>query len=163
MWPFRKKPGWTEEYAQRLYDGLIAHNEFGNINAITLHIPTAMHGAYQNKILTQREMLCLAALGATLEQGPALKPVAQEFMSLIMAKMSARGLQLSQDQLANIACDDLERLSADPLRWGRDWLAEFRSDPTDATMAALFGEHCLRLFKSYKNAIIQTRPANKLA
>ena len=80
MWPFRKKPGWTEEYAQR-----------------TLRWPLVAH---PDKILTQREVLCLAALGAALEQGPALKPVAQEFVSLIMAKMSARGLQLARDQLA---------------------------------------------------------------
>jgi hypothetical protein len=48
------------------------------------------------------------------------------------------------------------KTAADPLRWGRDWLAEFRSDPNDTTMAALFGEHCLRLYTTYKGTIAKT-------
>ena len=33
---------------------------------------------------------------------------------------------------------------------------EFRSDLSDTTMAALFGEHCLRLYTTYKGTITKT-------
>lgn len=153
MWPFNKKPRWPEQYAHTLYEGLVEHNEFGNINAITLRIPTAMHGIFQNKILSQREMLCLSGLAVNLGENPNLRQVAREFIALILSKMSMRGLQLSEDQLTELTCNDLELLMADPLQWGRDWLAEFRNDPNDTTMAALFGEHCLRLYTTYKQTV----------
>jgi hypothetical protein len=58
MWPFKRKPTWQEIYAQRIYDGLVADNELGNITALNLRIPTALHQAYQNKIILQRELIC---------------------------------------------------------------------------------------------------------
>jgi hypothetical protein len=48
---FKKKPSWEEQYAQNIYDGLVAHNEIGDITALKLRIPTALHHAYQNKIV----------------------------------------------------------------------------------------------------------------
>jgi hypothetical protein len=56
MWPFEKSPVWQVAYAQNIYDGLVAHNNFGDITALKLRIPTALRRAYQNKMLLQREM-----------------------------------------------------------------------------------------------------------
>src|SRR6516164_6557507 len=42
---------WTETYAQRLYDGLPAKNDLGDITASRLRIPTALHQKYQHKII----------------------------------------------------------------------------------------------------------------
>jgi hypothetical protein len=44
---FRKKPPWEVTYAENLYHGLVAHNDFGAMTALNLRIPTAARRAYQ--------------------------------------------------------------------------------------------------------------------
>jgi len=61
---FSKKPSWETTYAHNIYGGLVEHNDFGDMTALKLRIPTAAHHTYQNKILLQREMICFVALMA---------------------------------------------------------------------------------------------------
>ena len=51
MWPFKKKPPWEELYAQNIYVAFVERNDPGDISALKLQIPTALHAAYQNKIV----------------------------------------------------------------------------------------------------------------
>jgi hypothetical protein len=90
MWPFRRRPSitWAESYANALYKGLVEHNEFGNITALGLKIPTAVHQAYQNKILLQRELICFVAFAAVANQGR-LPPILDAFTDLLISKPSA--------------------------------------------------------------------------
>ena len=58
-------------------------------------------------------------------------------------------MQLTRDQLAQASLDDVENMFAEPYLWGQQWLAEFRNDPEDTLMVALFADHCLKLFSAY--------------
>ena len=71
MWPFKRKPttAWEEQYANNIYEGLVAHNDFGDITALKLRIPFGLHQAYHNKILLQREFICFQAFAAIADQG----------------------------------------------------------------------------------------------
>ena len=75
-----------------------------------------------------------------------------------MNKTAERRLQMNKDQLANAACDDVEAMIADPFGWAQRWLSEFRDDPNDNYMVALFADHCLRLLDAYKHGIEETQP-----
>jgi hypothetical protein len=157
MWPFKKKPDWATAYAKNIYDGLVAHNDFGDMTALKLRIPTALHQAYQYKILLQREMICFVALMQCANPGTQLPPVMGAFGNLLVDKAAARGLQINRDQLAEAALDDVEKMISDPFTWAQRWLAEFRDDPNDNFMVAMFADHCLRLRQAYANGIEQTR------
>jgi hypothetical protein len=39
---FSKKPSWEITYAENIYGGLVAHNDFGDMTALKLRIPTAL-------------------------------------------------------------------------------------------------------------------------
>jgi hypothetical protein len=78
--------------------------------------------------------------------------------NLLVDKMAERGLQMSRDQLANAAFDDVEAMAADPFKWAQRWLSEFRDDPNDNYMVFLFADHCLRLFQAHKHGIEETQP-----
>jgi hypothetical protein len=157
---FKKKPAWEATYAERIYEGLVAHNDFGDMTALKLRIPTTAHQAYQNKILLQREMICFMALmeAANPETAPNLQPVMLTFGDLLVKKLSERGIQMNRDQLASAATDDVAAMIADPSRWAQRWLAEFRHDPSDNYMVAMFADHCLRLHNAYKHSVETTRP-----
>jgi hypothetical protein len=157
MWPFNKKPTWEVKYAQNIYFGVVAHNEYGNITALTLRIPTALHEAYEKKILLQREMLAFVALMQNANDAN-LQRVMLAFGDLVVSKAAGRGLQINRDQLAEFALNDVEKLMTDPYSWAQRWLAEFRDDPSDTYMVALFADHCLKLHNAFKGAIEQTRP-----
>jgi hypothetical protein len=103
-------------------------------------------------------MICFAALMVAAEPGTQLPPVMLAFANLLVGKISARGLQVNRDQLAEHALRDVERMAAHPFQWAQSWLAEFRDDPNDNYMVALFADHCLRLYSAYKHAIETTRP-----
>jgi hypothetical protein len=47
MWWFKKKPSWEEQYAQNIYGAFVACNDPGDITALKLRIPTALHHTYQ--------------------------------------------------------------------------------------------------------------------
>ena len=150
---FKKRAPWEIEYARNVYDGLVAHNDFGKITALSLRIPTALNHAYHNKIILQREMICFAATMTIAKSGSALPPVMLAFGDLLVDKAAERGLQLNRDQLADASVRDAELMLTEPYRWEQNWLGEFRSDPNDTFMVARFADHCMRLFHAYKNGI----------
>jgi hypothetical protein len=80
------------------------------------------------------------------------------FGDLLVSKLGARELQMTRDQLAEYAMNDVEAMLAEPFPWAQRWLAEFRDDPKDNYMVALFADHCMCLFQAYKHAIEDTRP-----
>lgn len=82
MFGWGKKPRMEVQYAVNLYEGLVAHNEFGEMTALSLRIPTALHQAYQNKILLQREMICFVALMQAANPGTILHSVMPVFGDL---------------------------------------------------------------------------------
>jgi len=155
---FSKKPAWEVTYSERIYASLVAHNDFGDMTALKLRIPTALHQAFQNKILLQREMICFVALMTVANPQSGLQPVMGAFGDLLVTKISARGLQINRDQLADAATANVERMIADPYKWAQSWLAEFRKDPNDNYMVGLFGDHCSHLFQAYRTGIETTRP-----
>jgi hypothetical protein len=130
----------------------------GNITALCLRIPTALHQAYQNKIILQCEMICFVALASVATPESKLQPVMGAFANLVVSKVNDRGLQLSGDQLAESAFNDADAMFADPFSWAQRWLAEFRDDPKDNNMVVLFADHCTRLFQAYKGGIERTAP-----
>ena len=71
-------------------------------------------------------------------------PVMSAYVKLVVDKMAKRGLQLSEDQLAKAAFDDVEAMLAQPFKWSRQWLSEFADDPHDDYI--LFADHWVRLF-----------------
>jgi hypothetical protein len=155
-WWFKKKPSWEEQYAQNIYDGLVARNSIGDITATELRIPTALHHAYQNKIVLQREFISFAALQHVAKPGSKLEPVLLEYGNLLVQKFAERGLRMNRDQLANAAEDDVGAMFAGPFKWAQRWLSEFRDDPNDNYMVAVFAAHCLRVHEAYKRGIEQT-------
>jgi len=158
MWPFKRKPNWEETYAQRIYDGLVVHNDFGNVTALSLRIPTALHQSYQNKILLQRELVCFFALMVAAKPETRLPPVMFAFGDLLISKLGARGIQMNRNQLTEHAQADAVSMLEDPFAWAQRWLAEFRDDPEDNFMVALFADHCTRLFNACKTGIETTQP-----
>jgi len=155
---FSKKPPWEMNYAENIYNGLVAHNDFGDLTALMLRIPTAAHRAYQDKILLQREMICFVALMRAAKPGTQLQSVLLAFGDLLVNKISARGIQMNRDQVAEHALQDIEKMISDPLPWAQDWLIEFRGDLNDDNMVALFADHCLRLYEAYNHGIETTKP-----
>jgi hypothetical protein len=141
------------QYAINLYQGLVAHNEFGDMTALKLRIPTSLHQAYQNKMLLQREMICFVALMQAAHPGTVLHSVMPVFGELLVMSTEARGLQLTRDLLAQASMEDVEYMFAEPYLWAQRWLAEFRSDPDETFMIALFADHCLKLFSAHKAGI----------
>jgi hypothetical protein len=158
MFGWGKKRSPWDQYAHNIYDGLVAHNELGDITALTLKIPTTLHHAYQNKILLQREMICFVALMQAAHPGTVLQSVMPVYGDMVVRKAAERGLQLSRDQLAAAAIRDVEAMFSEPYLWGQRWLAEFRSDPEETFMVALFADHCLKLYSAYKSGIENTSP-----
>jgi hypothetical protein len=152
----KSKQSWSEKYAQNLYVAFVVSNDLGDITALKLKIPTALHAVYQNKIVLQRELISFVALMSVASPESGLGPVMLAYENLLTNKMAGRGLQMSGDQLAKAAIEDVEAMMADPFKWAQEWLAEFGDNPKDNFI--LFGEHCLRLFKAYSAGIENTRP-----
>jgi hypothetical protein len=155
---FSKKSPWEVRYAENIYDGMVAHNDIGDMTALKLRIPTAAHRAFQDKMLLQRELICFVALMVAATPGRQLQPVIGAFGTLIVDKASTRGLQISRDRLAEYALQDVDKMTSEPFQWAKRWLAEFRDDPNDNYMVAFFADHCTRLFRAYTDAIESTRP-----
>jgi hypothetical protein len=128
------------------------------MTALRLRIPTTANRAYHEKILLQREMICFAALMVAAKPGTRLQPVMLAFGDLLVRKLSARGVQVNRDQLADHATRDVSTMIADPFPWAQHWLSEFRDDPNDNYMVALFADHCVRLYGAYESAIEKTQP-----
>ncbi len=154
MWPFKSKPAWDEQYALNIYDGLVAHNDVGDITALSLRIPTAQHRAFQDKMLLTRELLCFVALAQN--GSGTMQPVMRAFADIVVKKCGERGLQMNVDQLANYAFDDTEKLIEAPIDWAKSWMAEFQADKD--WNAVRFADHCLKLRHAYETSISNTRP-----
>jgi hypothetical protein len=157
MW-FKRKVTWEKAYAQNIYDGLVAHNDFSGITALTLQIPTILFREYEDKILQQRELICFFALMEAARPDTRLPPVVNAFGDLLVSKANARGLKVNRDQLADHAISDASGMINSPSPWAQRWLAQFRNDPNDNYGVALFADHCLRLYAAYKTGIENTRP-----
>jgi hypothetical protein len=158
MFGWGKKVRMEVQYAINLYQGLVAHNEFGDMTALSLRIPTSLHHAYQNKVLLQREMICFVALMQAAHPGTVLHSVMPVFGDLLVLKADERGLQLTRDQLAQASIDDTQYMFDEPYLWGQQWLAEFRGTPDETFMVVEFADHCLKLFSAYKAGIEKTSP-----
>jgi hypothetical protein len=150
------KPSWEEQYAQNIYSAFVASPDLGNITALKLKIPTALHAVYQNKAVLQRELISFVALASVSSEESGLRPVLREYENLLVKKMAERGLQMSGEQMAHAAFDDARALDAQPFKWAQEWLAEFGDNAKDNYI--LFAEHWLKLFKAYSAGIENTRP-----
>ena len=156
---FRKKPSWERVYAERLYDGLVVGDNLGEMTPAKLRIPIAAYQRYKNKALLHREMMCFTALiaAANPKTAPELPPVMLAFGRLLEEKLPLRGLHINVDELADAAPSEVEQMTADPFQWAQRWLAEFRDNPNDNYMVALFADHSLKQFQAFKHAIETTR------
>jgi hypothetical protein len=85
---FKKRPSWEEQYAQTIYGSLVARSGPGDITALKLRIPTALHHAYQNKIVLQCELLSYVALASVSNQENGLRPVLWAYGKLLVNKMA---------------------------------------------------------------------------
>jgi hypothetical protein len=155
MWWSKKKPPWQEEYAQNIYGAFVVRNDPGDITALKLKIPTALHTVYQNKVVLQRELLSFAALASVAKPESGLQSVLMAYGNLVVDKMAKRGLQMSRDQMADAAFDDAEAMIAQPFKWAQEWLAEFGDNARDNYIS--FADHWVRLFNAWKGAIEDTR------
>jgi hypothetical protein len=150
------KARYANYLANDIYERMAANDSVGNINALSLHIPTALHQAYQNKILRQREIMCFTVFAEAADEEKKLLPVFAAFTDLVHSKMRARGLQMNKEQFAANAFADMEDMMAHAFRWAQRWLAEFRDDPNDDFMTVNFANHCIRLLVAYKRGIKDT-------
>jgi hypothetical protein len=132
---------------------LPAADHLGEITPEALRIPLA---AYHEKALIQRECLYFAALISCAKPGTSLQPAMLAYGRLLERKFSERGIPADTDALANSSIDDTQDLLQQPFAWAQRWLREFRNDPNDNHMVAMFADRCARLFSAYKNAIQET-------
>jgi len=114
----KSKQSWAKEYAQNLYVGFVASPDPGDITALKLKIPTALHAVYQNKVVLQRELISFVALASVANEESGLRPVLREYENLLVKKMAERGLQMRGEQMAEAAFDDARALSDQPFKWG---------------------------------------------
>jgi hypothetical protein len=66
----------------------------------------------------QRELTSFVALMSVANPKSKLQPVMLAYENLLVHKIAQRGLQMSGDQLANAAMDDVEAMIADPFKFG---------------------------------------------
>jgi hypothetical protein len=154
---FKKKLPWQDEYAYNLYNGLVADDHLGEMTPAKLRVPIASYARYHEKALLNRELMCFTALMGSAHSTTELPPVMMAFGRLLVAKLAARGVQISLDDLAEAAPIEVERMMKEPFAWAQGWLAEFRDDPNDNFMVALFADHSLKQFQAFKHAIEKTR------
>jgi hypothetical protein len=79
------------------------------------------------------------------------------FGRLLVSKLAARGVRITLDELAEAAPKEVAQMIAEPFQWAQRWLAEFRDDPKDNYMVALFADHSLKQFHAFEHAIEVTR------
>jgi hypothetical protein len=157
---FSRKPSWERQYAENIYDGLVGGKKLGDITPERLRIPLMSYRRYEEKDLLLRELTAFMALmvAADKDKAPELLPVLGEFGRLLVSKLAARGINVDMDHLAETTMDDVSAMLADPFPWAQRWLAEFRDDPKDNYMVALFADHCVKQYSAYEQAIESTRP-----
>jgi hypothetical protein len=104
----------------------------------------------------QRELISFAALASIANPASGLGPVMLAYGNLLVHKMAERGLQMSRDQLAKAAVDDVEEMMSQPFGWAQRWLSEFGDDAKDNYI--IFADHCVKLFHAYEQGLEDTRP-----
>jgi hypothetical protein len=121
-----------------------------------LRIPPAAVNRYFEKALVTREALCFVALSSVAHPETKLPPVLLAFANLVARRLNARGLPADADAFADASLTDADTLFKRPYEWAQSWLAEFRNDPNDTYMVALFADYCQKLFQAYQQAIRNT-------
>lgn len=147
---------WEETYANRIHLALPEADGLGDMTAEKLRIPAAALIRYSEKSLLMREAICFVALSSVANPETKLPPVLMAYTKLVARKLNQRGVQANPDAFADASLSDVHRLFAEPYQWAQSWLAEFRNDPNDTYMVALFADHCQKLFQSYQQAISET-------
>jgi hypothetical protein len=123
---------------------------------VKLRIPPAAVQRYLEKTLLQRETMCFVALMSCARPHTSLQRVMMAYGRLLIRELAARGIPADIDALADVSLTDVDRLLKEPFAWAQNWLAEFRNDPDDFYMVAIFADHCQRQFNAYKAAILET-------
>jgi hypothetical protein len=147
---------WEETYAERLHMALPVSDHLGDMTAEKLRIPPAAMNRYFEKSLVTRESLCFVALSSVANPETKLPPVLMAFAKLVARRLTARGLPADADAFADASLSDADTLCKHPYEWAQSWLAEFRNDPHDSYMVALFANHCQKLLQAYQHAIRDT-------
>jgi hypothetical protein len=101
---FSKEPPWEVRYAENIYDGMVVHNDIGDVTAIKLRMPRAAHRVFQDKLLLQRELICFVALMVAATPEMQLQPVIESFGSLIFEKASTRGVRINRRKTRRRSC-----------------------------------------------------------
>jgi hypothetical protein len=128
----------------------------GDVTAEKLRIPAAALVRYAEKSLLMREAICFVALSSVANPETKLPPVLMAYAKLVARRLNQRGVLGDPDAFADASLGDVHRLLAEPYQWAQSWLAEFRNDPNDTYMVALFADHCQKLFQAYQQAISET-------
>jgi hypothetical protein len=144
---------WVETYAERIHAMLPAADSLGDMTPEKLRLPRSAVSRFHEKGLLTREAICFVALSLVAKPHTKLPPVLMAYTRLVTRRRSARGTLADSDAFAAASLSDLKSLFGDPFAWGRNWLAEFRTDPNDDYMALLFAEHCRKLFQAYRQSI----------
>jgi hypothetical protein len=147
---------WEETYATRIHLALPEADGLGDMTAEKLRIPAAALIRYSEKSLLMREAICFVALSSVANPDTKLPPVLMAYAKLVARKLNQRGVLADPDAFADASLSDVHRLFAEPYAWAQGWLAEFRNNPNDTYMVALFADHCQKLFQAYQQAISET-------
>ena len=147
---------WEETYAERIHAALPEADGLGDMTAERLRIPPAGLFRFNDKSLLMRESLCFVALSSVAKPETKLPPVLMAYARLVARRLNARGMLADPDAFADASLSDIKRLFDSPYAWAQNWLSEFRADPNDEHMVALFADHCQKLFQAYRQSIEQT-------
>jgi hypothetical protein len=85
--------------------------------------------------------------------------VLAELVDIVEAKRTRRGLRnFGSGYLMDAAFDSVDRLFANPCKWAQRWLMDFRDDPNDDFMLAVFADHWQEQYAALKRAVGEPRP-----
>ena len=139
----RKKPN-EKLCAERIYEAL-ADGEIGDMTAEKLRLPKETRARYGENTLHYREAVTLCALLEVADKQPTtLHPVLQEYENLLETKRTGRGLNVGSREFRYAPSKTCSELKTNPYRWAQRWLTEFRNNPDDNFMVALFADHWLQ-------------------
>jgi hypothetical protein len=147
---------WEETYAARIHMALPAADELGEMTPEKLRIPPAALSRFNDKGLLMREAICFVAFSSVANPETKLPPVLMAYARLVAQRLNERGVPADPDAFADASLSDVRGLFAQPYAWAQNWLAEFRNDPNETYMVAIFGDHCQKLFHAYRQSIEET-------
>jgi len=147
---------WEETYATRIHMALPESDQLGEMTPEKLRIPSAALNRFYERALLMREAICFVAFPLVASPETKLPPVLMAYARLVAQRLNARGLPADPDAFADASLSDVKSLFTEPYAWAQNWLAEFRNDPNDTYMVALFADHSQKLFHAYRQAIQET-------